>query len=456
MGTELPGFHPCVMNFPATIDQPVEAELRFSRCRGRGEAGSHATAGVGGQCELADQQQCTAGVVQRTVHLAGIVGENAVTKQSLCHSRDLRLAVAWFNGDQREQARTNRADDGIVHGHIGFSHALDEGKHGAILNCEATKRAARLNPMSKLTAALLYALAWSIARLPWPLLATLADAIASWWIRVDARESRVARRNLELATPNLDADARVALHREILRTTARQAMETLRMWTRPASRNLADIAEMHGADLFDAALADTRGPASRGLIVAAPHMGNWELLNQWLAMKTPLAILYRPPESPTGEAFLRRVRANAGRQVEQVRAEAGGVRTLLKRLQKGGVIGILPDQQPKVGDGEFAPFFEVQALTMTLLGRIAARSGARVLVAWCERVPESSPPRFALHVQEAPDAIADADAKTSVAALNAMVEAIARRDLAQYQWTYKRYTLRPSGSGEVNPYTGRF
>ncbi|MGV8923045.1 MAG: lauroyl acyltransferase [Thermomonas sp.] len=303
--------------------------------------------------------------------------------------------------------------------------------------------------MSQLTAALIYALCWSIARLPWSWLAALADGIASWWIRVDAREARVARRNLELAMPHLDADARVALHREILCTTARQALETLRLWTRPASRNLADIVEFHGVELFDAALADTRG-----LIVAAPHMGNWELLNQWLAMKTPLAILYRPPESPTGEAFLRRVRANAGGQVEQVRAEASGVRTLLKRLQKGGVVGILPDQQPKVGDGEFAPFFEVQALTMTLLGRLAARSGARVLVAWCERLPGTSPPRFAMHVQEAPEAIADADPRQSVAALNNMVEAISRRDLAQYQWTYKRYTLRPSGSGEVNPYTG--
>ena len=34
----------------------------------------------------------------------------------------------------------------------------------------------------------------------------------------------------------------------------------------------------------------------------------------------------------------------------------------------------------------------------------------------------------------------------------AEVEAIAGRDPAQYQWTYKRYTLRPSGRGEDNPY----
>ena len=301
--------------------------------------------------------------------------------------------------------------------------------------------------MTTLLAHLLYALAWASARLPWPLLRAIADGMARLWIARDAREARVARRNLELIRPDLDPAAREALLGQILRTTARQALETLRLWTRPAARNLADITDVHGEALFDAALAD-----GRGLLVAAPHMGNWELLNQWLAAKTPLAILYRPPESAIGEAFLRRVRANAGGQVEQVRAEAAGVRTLLKRLQKGGVVGILPDQQPKAGEGEFAPFFGKQALTMTLLGRLAHRSGARVLLCWCERLPGDGAPRYAIHVQAAPEAVADADPATAVAALNQAIEAIARRDFTQYQWTYKRYTLRPPASGEENPY----
>ena len=307
-----------------------------------------------------------------------------------------------------------------------------------------------MDPMTEAAAALLYALAWTAARLPWPVLRALADAMA-WLSRAsNGREARVARRNLELVRPDLAPAAREALLREILRTTSRQAFETLRLWTRPAARNLADIAELHGEALFDAALAD-----GRGLIVAAPHMGNWELLNQWLAMKTPLAILYRPPESAIGEAFLRRVRANAGGDVEQVRAEAAGVRSLLKRLQKGGVVGILPDQQPKAGEGEFAPFFGMQALTMTLLGRLAERSRAQVLFCWCERLPDTSPPQFALHVEAAPAGVADPDPQRAVAALNAGVEAIARRDFTQYQWTYKRYTLRPPDSGEENPYLDR-
>src|SRR6202008_3763805 len=107
----------------------------------------------------------------------------------------------------------------------------------------------------------------------------------------------------------------------VVRTTARQAIETLRLWTRPHTENLALIREHHGVDRCDAAIA-----AGRGVIVAAPHYGNWELLNQWLASHTPLAILYAPPESAIGDAFLRRVRAddaNAPRGT-QARAEGPG------------------------------------------------------------------------------------------------------------------------------------
>ena len=208
--------------------------------------------------------------------------------------------------------------------------------------------------MTEFAAALLYALAWSAARLPWPLLRALADGMARLWVLLDAREARVARRNLELIRPELDAVAREALLADVLRTTARQAFETLRLWTRPAPRNLADIAEVHGEALFDAALR-----SGDGLIVAAPHMGNWELLNQWLASKTPLAILYRPPESAIGEAFLRRVRANAGGDVEQVRAEASGVRALLKRLPEADVVAAVGT--PAVG------FFERELLAPALV-----------------------------------------------------------------------------------------
>ena len=234
----------------------------------------------------------------------------------------------------------------------------------------------------------------------------------------------------------------------ILQGTMRQAVETVRLWTQPHARNLGLIRERHGLPLFEQALG-----SGRGVIVLAPHYGNWELLNQWLAARTPLAILYAPPESAVTEAFLKRVRADQGdaTRVTQVRAEGPAIRGLFKRLREGGVVGILPDQQPKQGDGEFAPFFGVPALTMTLVGRLAARTGATVLLAWCERVEvRQDGPRYALHFAPAPDAVSDPDPIRAVGALNEAVERVARRDPAQYQWTYKRYSLQPPG--RPNPY----
>jgi KDO2-lipid IV(A) lauroyltransferase len=307
--------------------------------------------------------------------------------------------------------------------------------------------------MVDLIARILFFLAAQLTRLPWPWLLRLGDAIAALMLRKNMREARVARRNLELIQPDALPAQHDDLQQRIVHTTSRQAIETLRLWTRPHSENLALIRERHGVELFDAAIA-----AGRGVIVAAPHYGNWELLNQWLASHTPLAILYAPPDSAIGDAFLRLVRADdaSAARVTQIRAEGPGVRQLFKVLKDGGVVGILPDQQPKQGDGEFAPFFGVPALTMTLLGRLAHRTGAAVVFAWCERIDSSRDgrPAFALHIEAAPGAVGDADPVAAVAALNAGVERIARRDPSQYQWTYKRFTLRPPGSGEENPYWG--
>lgn len=144
-----------------------------------------------------------------------------------------------------------------------------------------------MNPHRK--ARLVYRATTLFARLPWPLLRGFARALAWTWVRLDARESRVTRRNLELAYPELDAPARDRLQRELLRSTALQAIETLRLWSRKPADNLRlHLKERHGQALYDAALA-----SGKGVIVAAPHYGNWELLNQWLASRGQIASTLR-------------------------------------------------------------------------------------------------------------------------------------------------------------------
>lgn len=293
-------------------------------------------------------------------------------------------------------------------------------------------------------AGLIHRLTALFTRLPWPVLRRLADGLAWLWMRLDARESKVTRRNLELAFAQLAADTRQQMHHQVMQATARQALETLYLWTHRPEANLARcLRQRHGQDQYDAAHR-----SGRGLIVIAPHHGNWEMLNQWLASRGPVAIVYAPPESAVGDAFLQRARG--GHNITQIPAEGPAVRQMLKTLKAGGTVGILPDQQPKQGDGVFVPFFGIDALTMTLVNRLAARTGADLLYAWCERTGDGL--QFDLHVEPAPAQLADADPVAATARLSADIEAIVRRNPTQYQWTYKRYTLRPEGSGQANPY----
>lgn len=288
----------------------------------------------------------------------------------------------------------------------------------------------------------LYALAWCIGRLP----RGLQDGLGRWlgglaW-RANGREPKVARRNLELALPALPAAEREALVGEVMRETGRASLETLRLWTRPRADALSLVAGCVGLDRLEGAEA-----AGQGVIIAAPHYGSWELLVEFMAARGPFSLVYRVPESAAGDGFLRLARG--GENVRLVPAEATAMRPLWRALQAGEVVGITPDHQPKLGGGEFAPFFGVPALTLSLIPKLAARTRAAVLVGFAERGADG---RYTLHFEPAPAAIADEDLVAATTAMNAAVEAVARRDLRQYQWTYKRYTLRPPGSGEPNPY----
>ena len=285
--------------------------------------------------------------------------------------------------------------------------------------------------------AVLYRLIRLTGRLSLPTLHRLG-AMVGWALRVTPNPIRSkARATVSIVITQFEGETRHGLERAALVEAGKSVLEVCRIWSEDPAGTLGLVREVRGGDLFDQALA-----ARRGLIVAAPHLGCWELLNFWLCSRTPIAIAYRPPRQAALEPLLLQVRGALA--AEQVRADgAGGVRTLYKRLAAGGVVGILPDQQPKLGEGEFAPFFGTPALTMVLLSRLAQRTGAGVLFAFAERLPDGA--GFRLHFLPAPAGIADPDLPRAVAALNRGVEACVRLAPAQYQWHYKRYSIRPEG-----------
>ena len=286
---------------------------------------------------------------------------------------------------------------------------------------------------------ILYLLLRLLGRLPLRVLHGFGAAIGRLSLWLHGRGMRHASVNLRIARPELDPPARARLLREAMAEGGKSVTEIIKVWGDGAERSLALVRDVRGGELLDAALA-----AGQGVIIAAPHLGCWELLNYWLCSRTPMAILYRPPRLAALEPLLRKVRGALA--PEQVRAEGAGVRQLYKRLAAGGAVGILPDQKPRAGEGEFAPFFGRDALTGVLLPRLAARTGATELFAFAERLPHGE--GFRIHLLGAPPGLTDANPVVACTALNRGIEACVELAFPQYQWHYRRW----SGHGLPNPY----
>jgi KDO2-lipid IV(A) lauroyltransferase len=88
---------------------------------------------------------------------------------------------------------------------------------------------------------------------------------------------------------------------------------------------------------------------------------------------------------------------------------------------------------------------------MLLVSRLARRTGAPVVFSFAERLGHGR--GYRAHWIPAPEGIADADPVVAATALNQGVESCVRRCPEQYQWSYKRFKLRPGGGGPKR-YTG--
>jgi KDO2-lipid IV(A) lauroyltransferase len=248
---------------------------------------------------------------------------------------------------------------------------------------------------------------------------------------------RITEVNLTICFPDMPVAEHQKLVKNSLIETGKQLTECAWIWHRPTHQTNLKIKEIVGKDILDDAQA-----SSKGVIIVSPHIGNWELCSLPLSANAKFTYFYRSPRTPGMDPLLIKWRAHLGGHPATL--DASGIRNGLRLLKKGGTLGILPDQEPDLNNGQFAPFFNQAALTMTLLPRLAYRSGAHVLLCIVERLPGSQGWRF--HILPANSAVSGADLTEATFAMNKDVERCISICPAQYLWDYKRFNTCEDGS----------
>ncbi|TJY60991.1 hypothetical protein E4T66_10130 [Sinimarinibacterium sp. CAU 1509] len=281
---------------------------------------------------------------------------------------------------------------------------------------------------------LLHLVAW----LPLSVLQAIGAAIG-WllWVTRSQRR-RIALRNLERCMPELSAAERQRIARASLAHEFMTYIETFRIWLGPAASVKGAVKEWRGIDVLDRAFAQ-----GKGVILLTLHQGAFEAVAIPMSASYPFCGLYKTQRGVINELSLKG-RGRFGGSLMQT--EAGVRKDSLTLLQRGMGVYFMPDHDPPLGRGVFAPFMGVPAHTPTLVAKLARESGAPVVYLFGERLPKAR--GYIAHFIEGSREIAGENVVAATAAMNRGLEACLRLCPEQYWWGYRRFRRQPEGSAD--------
>ncbi len=278
---------------------------------------------------------------------------------------------------------------------------------------------------------MIFALLRLLSLLPLPVLHGLG-IVLGWLIWLSPGRHRPRLKNNLLQSGLLASHPK--LLRQVIGETGKGIMELAAVWLRPQEKVVRLVKETPGWEQFEAVLQ-----AGRGVVVVAPHIGCWEIINHYITVRHPFTVMYKPPKQEAVDRLMRRGRERG--RTKLVPTDLSGVKALLGALKRGEAIGVLPDQVATLGDGVWAPFFGRWAYTPTMTVRLIQSTGAVPFMVYAERLSWGRGYRIHFDPLQAPLPKGRSEA---AAALNREVERVARKLPAQYMWSYNRHK-QPGG-----------
>jgi KDO2-lipid IV(A) lauroyltransferase len=267
-----------------------------------------------------------------------------------------------------------------------------------------------------------------LSKLPLPAIHGLGVGLGWLAVLSNTKYARLMKQNLESSqiASNQENFKRI-LHQNIAET-GKAFLETFAIWFKPYEKLNKLYQGCSGWEFVEKALKN-----KQGIIFLTPHLGCFESTSLYYGQFHPITVLFRPPR----QAWLMPL-IYEGRQRGQVSlapANQQGVKQLLQALKRGEAIGILPDQAPYEGEGEWVPFFGRPAYTMTLASKLAEKTGAQVLMAFGERLPKGR--GYHIHIKP----VVEGGINTPEL-LNQEIEKAITQCPSQYMWGYDRYKVR--------------
>ena len=242
------------------------------------------------------------------------------------------------------------------------------------------------------------------------------------------KHKRVSKANLELVFPQKTSLQINSILRDSLFHSVMNILEAGLVWGKQDYKKKPGFINVKNFSEIETALS-----SDRGILLFTPHIGNIEIIINFLGQHTDCTIPYTQPKHKGLDKIITNSRNKSG--VKMVDINVSGIKEMLAALKNKKLAAVASDQVPKKGAGIISKFFNNEIYSMTLLPKLQQRTGCVAHLMYCERKEKGK--GFVIHFDSKIDL--SSNIQEGVDKMNNEFEKCIMKLPEQYSWEYKKF-----------------
>ena len=242
------------------------------------------------------------------------------------------------------------------------------------------------------------------------------------------KHKKISKANLELVFPHKTSLQINSILRDSLFHSIMNMLEAGLVWGKKDYKKKQGFIDVENFSEIKSSLS-----SDKGVLLFTPHIGNIEIIINFLGQHTDCTIPYTQPKNKDLDNIITNSRNKSG--VKMVDINVSGIKDMLSALKNKKLVAVASDQVPKKGAGIISKFFNREIYSMSLLPKLQQRTGCVAHLMYCERKENGK--GFVIHFDSKIDL--SSNIQDGVDKMNNEFEKCIMKLPGQYSWEYKKF-----------------